>query len=220
MRPGAVAVDVGANVGVHALAMAAAVGTEGRVLCFEPLPHLAAALARTLRLNNFVDRAQVEQVALTDVPGETTFHRAAHSPLSSLYALPDATGTTALLVRTSTLDACVPPGGRVDFMKIDVEGAEPLVWRGMRRVLSDNDRIEIVLEWSASHFRRSGEDPVAFLAMIREAGFSAYKIEDADPPGRLVPLSDQIESLEAANVFLTRRDQPPIRTVGQPGGMI
>jgi FkbM family methyltransferase len=204
LRPGAVAVDVGANVGVHALAMAAAVGPEGRVLCFEPLPHLAAALARTLRLNNFGDRARVEQVALTDTLGETTFNRAVHSPLSSLYALPDAAGVTSLLVRTSTMDACVPPGGRVDFVKIDVEGAEPLVWRGMRRVLSENERIVIVLEWSASHFRRSGEDQAAFLAMIREAGFNAYKIEDSDPSGRLTPLSDQIATLEAANVLLTR----------------
>jgi FkbM family methyltransferase len=208
LRPGAVVVDVGANVGVHALAMAAAVGPEGRVLCFEPLPHLAAALARTLRLNNFGDRARVEQVALTDTLGETTFHRAVHSPLSSLYALPDAAGATALLVRTSTMDACVPPGGRVDFVKMDVEGAEPLVWRGMRRVLSENERIEIVLEWSASHFRRSGEDQAAFLATIREAGFNAYKIEDADPPGGLTPLSDQIETLEAANVLLTRDPEP------------
>jgi hypothetical protein len=61
-----------------------------------------------------------------------------------------------------------------------------------------------VLEWSASHFRRSGEDQAAFLAMIREAGFNAYKIEDSDPPGRLTPLSDQIATLEAANVLLTR----------------
>ena len=59
VQPGAVAIDVGANIGVHALTLAAAVGPLGTVACFEPIPHIAAALGRTLRLNGFGDRAKV-----------------------------------------------------------------------------------------------------------------------------------------------------------------
>src|SRR5262249_13245365 len=55
LHPGSTAVDIGANVGVHALTMAKTVGPTGRVVCFEPLPDVASTLARTLRLNGFGD---------------------------------------------------------------------------------------------------------------------------------------------------------------------
>jgi FkbM family methyltransferase len=212
VKAGAVAVDAGANIGVHSLALAAAVGPEGRVVCFEPLQHLASALERSLRLNGFADRARVERAALADRPGEATFHRAAHGPMSSLYPLPAGAGESDVRVTVTTLDADLPAGSRVDFVKMDVEGAEPRLWRGMRRVVADNPGLEVVLEWSASHFRRSGEDPHAFMASIRDAGFNAFLVEDGEAPGRLAPVGDPA-ALEAANLLLTRQAEPD----GVPG---
>jgi FkbM family methyltransferase len=203
LKPGAVAVDAGANIGIHSLAMAAAVGPEGRVFCFEPLPHLASALERSLRLNGFADRARVERTALADRPGEATFHRAAHSPMSSLFALPSVAAGDELQVAVTTLDACLPAGSRVDFVKMDVEGAEPRAWRGMERVIADNPGIEIVLEWSASHFRRSGEDPNAFMAAIQAVGFNAFLVDEGEGPGPLAPVGDPA-ALEGTNLLLTR----------------
>jgi FkbM family methyltransferase len=203
LKPGGVAVDAGANIGVHSLAMAAAVGSEGRVLCFEPLEHLASSLERSLRLNGFAGRARVERAALADHTGQANFHRAAHGPMSSLYALPQEAVADDTRVRVTTLDASLPPGSRVDLVKMDVEGAEPRVWRGMQRVVAENPAIELVLEWSASHFRRSGEDAAAFMAAIRAAGFQAFEVEDGATPGRLAPVGHP-EALEAANLLLTR----------------
>jgi FkbM family methyltransferase len=207
LRPGAVAVDAGANIGVHSLAMAAAVGPEGRVFCFEPLQHLASALERSLRLNGFADRARVDRAALADRPGEATFHRAAHSPMSSLYALPSEAPGNDVQVVVTTVDASIPAGSRVDFVKMDVEGAEPRVWRGMERVVTENPGIEVVLEWSASHFHRSGEDPHAFMAAIRAAGFHAFVVEDGEAVGRLAPVGDPA-ALEGTNLLLTRQAEP------------
>ncbi|MBV9538875.1 MAG: FkbM family methyltransferase [Acidisphaera sp.] len=204
LKPGAVAVDIGANLGLHALTMADVVGPTGRVLCFEPAPHLAAALARTLRLNDFGSRAQVNEVALADLPGEATLYCASHSPLSSLFALPARADVVPLQVRVSTLDETISPGSRVDFVKMDVEGAEPLVWRGMRRVLSENQAVEVLMEWSASHFQRSGEDPDAFMTRILEDGFSVFEIDSTRPDAPLVPLQKAVAELEACNLLLTR----------------
>jgi FkbM family methyltransferase len=205
LKPGAIAVDAGANIGIHSMAMALAVGAQGRVVCFEPLPHLAKAVEQTLRLNSLGDRARVHQMALTDTSGEVTFHRAAHGPMSSLFSLPDGLGADAIIVRTTTLDESFAPEERVDLVKMDVEGAEPLVWRGMQRVLRENADIEIILEWSSSHFRRAGEDPVAFMAEIRAAGFNPFVISDDGPASHLAPLPDGVDALEATNLLLTRR---------------
>jgi FkbM family methyltransferase len=204
LRPGDVAVDAGANVGVLAVPMAAAVGPTGRVVCFEPLPHLVDALERTMRLNGFADRSEVQAVALADSSGTADFFMARHSPLSSLFRIADGAAAEPHQVQLTTLDDVVPPGGRVDVVKIDVEGAEARVWRGMKRVRDDNARLAVVMEWSASHFSRAGEEPVAFMREIVADGFSVALIED-DPPGALTPVAmEQADELEARNVLLLR----------------
>lgn len=200
LKPGGVAVDAGSNIGIHTVTMASAVGREGRVVCFEPLPHRVKALERTLRLNGFGDLVRVQQMALADIAGEATLHHAVHGPMSSLCSLPDGMEAELIPVRLTTLDESFPPGARVDLVKMDVEGAEPRVWRGMRRILCENANLEVVLAWSAAHFRRSGEDPMAFMAEIRAAGFCPYVIADDETAG-LTPLRD-CSALEACNLLL------------------
>jgi FkbM family methyltransferase len=204
LGPGASAVDAGANVGLHALAMANAVGSEGRLLCFEPVPHLAAVVRRALAVNGLADRAEVRAIALADSAGTSTFHVAEHGPMSSLFALPAAATAESIEVERSTLDAQIPAGTRVDLVKLDVEGAEALAWRGAARVRQDNPEIVFILEWSASHFRRAGIEPDAFMSEIQAEGFAAFRIATDDPAGAVGPLDDDPAKLEGGNVLLRR----------------
>jgi FkbM family methyltransferase len=204
LRPGATAIDAGANIGLHALAMAAAIGEEGRLICFEPVPHLAAGVRRTLAINGFAGRAEVRAIALADSEGTSAFNVAEHGPMSSLFALPEATAAEAIEVERSTLDAQIGDGAPVALVKLDVEGAEPLVWRGAERVRRENRELVFVLEWSASHFERAGFDPAAFMAEIREDGFGAFRIATEDPEGALSPLADDPATLEGCNLLLRR----------------
>src|ERR1700693_3166813 len=102
LRGGGTAVDIGANIGLHALTMAQIVGPNGRVVCVEPLPHIASTLERTLRLNGFGERTQVICSAVADSAGEATLHRAPHSPKSSLFPISEA--SDSITVRTISLD--------------------------------------------------------------------------------------------------------------------
>lgn len=208
LQPGAVAIDGGANIGLHALTMAAAVGPKGSVTCFEPLPHLAAVLERTLRLNGLAGHTKVERAAISDTVGQALFHAAPHSPLSSLFELPESVSAHSLTVPTLALDSYIPSGGRVDFVKLNIEGAEPHAWRGMQRVLAENPGIEVIVEWSASHFARTGEDPSRFIREIRAAGFTPFVIENASPAGRLIPVDDDhVATLDATNLLLTSQKE-------------
>jgi FkbM family methyltransferase len=202
LRPGVTAVDIGANIGVHALTMAKIVGPSGRVVCFEPLPHIASTLERTLRLNGFGERSHVICSAAADSAGEATLHRAPHSPMSSLY--PIAEKCASLTVRTVALDDHFAPGERVDLAKIDVEGAEPLVYKGMSRVLRENPEIELILKWSASHFVRFKQSPELFWDLIRNDGFKPLRIDD-ERPGQLVALQGVATVPDTANILLTRK---------------
>jgi FkbM family methyltransferase len=204
LRPGGFAVDAGANIGLLALVMARAVGPEGRLICFEPVPHLVAGLRRTLAINGFAARSEVRAIALADSEGTGTFNIADHGPMSSLLPLPDeATAETIEIVR-STLDAQIPAGSRVDLVKLDVEGAEPMVWRGAERVRRESPEIVFVLEWSASHFGRSGIDAADFMAEIRRDGFTPFRIATDDPAGAVAALTDDLAALEGANLLLRR----------------
>jgi FkbM family methyltransferase len=204
LRPGDIVVDVGANIGLHAVDMAAAVGPGGRVLCFEPVSHISDALRRTLLVNGYSERSEVHLKALSDETGTAELFVARHSPLSSLFP-PGQNGSAALVpVELTTLDEVIPSGGRVDAVKIDVEGAEPRVWRGMRRVRDENHRLAVIVEWSASHFARSGESPAHFLSEILTDGFDVSVIDEEDP-GRVVPIgAEEAASLEGSNLLLLR----------------
>jgi FkbM family methyltransferase len=202
LRAGATAVDIGANIGLHALTMARIVGPSGRVLCVEPLPHMASILERTLRLNGFGDRSQVICSAAAGSAGEATLHRAPHSPMSSLFPISEE--SASMTVRAISLDDHFAPGERVDMVKIDAEGAEPLIYKGMSRIINENPEIELILEWSTSHFGRSKLSADSFWELIRRDGFNALLI-DNERPGQLGLLEGAATIPNEASILLTRK---------------
>jgi FkbM family methyltransferase len=100
---------------------------QGRHQAFEPIPESHARLVR-----RFPD-VPIHHVALSDVAGETSFQVVEDAPaLSSLQKRPAAQGKRVreIRVRTERLDAFVEPDEQIDFIKIDVEGAEYQVLQG------------------------------------------------------------------------------------------
>lgn len=197
---GGTAIDVGANIGLHTLAMAQNVGERGKVFAFEPNPKIARALQRTLNLNGFSGTTSLLQKAASDQTGSVRMYLSEHSPESSLFPLDTAHPVD---VDAVTVDSIVPPGTVVDLIKIDVEGAEPLVYRGMQRVLSESPKIRLIMEWSSSHFARSGLDAESFFSLLSQDGFKAYRIDDSEP-GNVTALTEPVSGLEAANLLFTR----------------
>ena len=203
LHPRGRAADIGANIGVHALTMAKIVGPKGRVVCFEPLPHIASILERTLRLNGFGERSLVICSAAANCAGETSLSRAPDSPMSLVDPMP-AKGAS-LTAGTIVLDDHFASGERLDLVKIDMKGAEPLVYKGMSRVLRENPEIELILKWSASDFGRSNQTSELFWESIRNDGFKPLQIDD-ERPGQLVALQGVATVPDAANILLTRKE--------------
>jgi FkbM family methyltransferase len=240
LRPGATAVDIGANIGVHALTMAKIVGPGGRVVCVESVPHIASTLERTLRLNGFGERSQVICTATANSVGQaildraqqrqnvrepsrfagsegdaktkgpqsgdaspTSFLRHARQPpTSSLNPIPEK--RVSQTVQTIALDEHFASGERVDLVKLDLKGTEPLVYEGMARLLRDNPEIELIMKWSPSNFIRFNQSPELFWESIRKDGFKPLRIDD-EQPGRLVPLQDVAKVHDPVNILLTRK---------------
>jgi FkbM family methyltransferase len=173
VRPGAHCLDVGANHGYYTLVMADAAGPEGRVLPVEPTPRLAEMLRQTLDINGF-PHVEVLVKAASDSDAET-LQLVVPARRSLNARLAEEVGPTdeAVPVESVTIDSITQDWPRVDVMKIDVEGAEEAVWRGMQRTLAQNSGIVVVLEFNVARY----DDPRAFAQELEAAGFPLRYID-------------------------------------------
>ncbi|WGM31920.1 FkbM family methyltransferase [Brevundimonas sp. NIBR11] len=179
LSPGDVFIDVGANVGLYALKAARLVGPTGRVLALEPGAEAYGHLTSNLALNAF-DWAEAMKVAGSDRAGEAVLH---HVPLGNdpqaFSLIANARADEGETVETVTLDSLVERCGltRVDLIKIDVEGAEPLVIAGAKRMLATL-RPSVIFECNA-HINAGGETDAAAgqtWAMLAEAGYRFHRL--------------------------------------------
>jgi FkbM family methyltransferase len=150
--PGAVAFDVGANVGQSAEAF---VGLGATVVAFEPSPFAVQAI-RARKLAG----VSVVQAAVSDRAGSAVFHldrrEGLHGLASSLLRLEDLPEKVIerITVRTIRLDDFVAGSGVVpDFIKIDVEGCEPQVVAGALQTIH-GQLPPMMLEFWRSHWDR------------------------------------------------------------------
>lgn len=175
LKPGMKAVDIGANLGYYSLLMAEIVGPKGSVHAFEPNPALSRRLATSVEINGFADRVTVYNVALSDETGEGILRFPPNQPKNgSLVAHLSPTSDT-MRVALDRFDA-IPQLADADYVKIDVEGAEEALWRGMAGLLSSGRPLTIVLEFSADR----NVDAVKFLDDVLSGGFSLSVIHATD----------------------------------------
>jgi FkbM family methyltransferase len=168
LRPGAYAIDVGANHGYYALLLAEAAREGGRLLACEPNPHLADLLRRTLTVNGLQGWSEVVGKAVADSSGATA--RLAIPERQSAGATicrPPQAGEQVIEVQTVTIDELAAAWPRVDLIKIDSEGAEERIWRGMRETVKRCGDLTVILEFAPGRYA----DPAGFLADIEARGF-------------------------------------------------
>jgi FkbM family methyltransferase len=136
-RPGTVAIDVGANVGMFTVPLALAVGRSGRVLTIEPSPENVKRLERNLDLN-LLENVVLEPIAVGDRAGKVVLQLANDPGFHSTSEIAESRSVDeSLTVNAETLDqvwlrAHAP---NVSFIKIDTEGSEDAVLRGAEQIL-------------------------------------------------------------------------------------
>lgn len=174
LQPGWYCVDVGANHGYYTLLMADAIGQAGRIIALEPNPKLADLLQKTVDVNGFANFTTVVMKAAVDQPGEPLNlvipkGRGMNGSLSQYVSPTDE----VVVVETTSIDALVQDWERVDFIKIDAEGAEETIWWGMQQTLERHPQVLIVLEFNDGRY----PDPKTFLERIVKTGFELRHID-------------------------------------------
>lgn len=133
LEPGMVFVDVGAHYGIYTLVAARCVGAGGAVLAFEPDPRNFLVLKENVRRNG-ARNVRLFRVALADSDGHRDLVLGqGYDAMSSFYGPRELADTGSVrMVPTRVLDGVLSEAGlkRLDLVKVDAEGAEPLVLGG------------------------------------------------------------------------------------------
>lgn len=129
--------DVGANVGNHSLFFAQ---SFEKVVAFEPFPKLWTSFEKNIALND-AKHVELHKIALSDKAGELTLYGidGDNDGLGTLCRIEqyDKPLHALAVVRVEVLDEYLPDL-RPDAIKIDVQGFEPQVLRGMKKIIAQS----------------------------------------------------------------------------------
>lgn len=179
VRPGMVVADIGANLGYFTMLMADLVGTQGRVHAFEPNPRMMELLSRNVSINGLWSQTMVHPTALGDENGREAMLVMPHGEPKNSYTIgasqvpaPDALAGPEIHVPSTRLDSEVD-WQAIEFAKIDVEGAEQMVWAGMRGLLDGGRLKNVLLEFCSKRYA----DPAGFLYDLIAPGFALARVD-------------------------------------------
>ncbi|WP_176695964.1 FkbM family methyltransferase [Phenylobacterium immobile] len=198
VMPGMVCIDAGANVGYYTVLLGELTGHNGKVVAIEPMPGTRRLLERNVAINGFSGIVDVKGVALGDGPGTVTLYMPPGEPKNALICEtpPHPDWESATVPLTSIDDMALP---KVDFVKIDVEGAEMGVWRGMRRTILANPQIQIMMEVNCRRYPKQAQ---AFMKEITDL----FKLRHITYEGTIKPitLNEVLEAYDDVMLFLKR----------------
>jgi FkbM family methyltransferase len=191
VEPGMLCIDVGANVGTVALHLATRVGAMGRVICFEPIPHLYRRLCENITENHLEDIVTPVKLALVDhcsralmaVADETLPNQG----MASLVEFSHGLLSERLEVECRTLDAFVEQHNihRLDLIKVDIQGAESMFLDGARQTLR-NLKPRLLMEVAPSSQQCVGFDSRDLIRKIEELGYEVHELRSHGQLGRRI----------------------------------
>lgn len=209
LRPNSSCLDVGANFGFFTCLMARFCH-QGKVIAVEPNHHVYELLRDNIHVNGLQDRTTAKHAAISDSVGTLKLYpRTTRSGNTSIFdvseAFLDVLGeprSEPFQVACLRIDDLLPEfDNRIDFIKIDVEGAEPLAMRGARQTISANPQLNIVMEWSPGQIQAAGFNVAEFVDDLRSLGLQAAEI--GQNGGQEIPLEDLGNLGYRAGILLT-----------------
>ena len=173
IKPGMVIVDIGAHIGYYSRMFSNLAKESGAVYAFEPDKDNYKLLESNTRARKNV---KIFNEALSDKIGSITFYKSYNTGCHSIVSQNSLKETTT--VPTKTLDNFILENKipKIDLIKIDVEGGEPIVFGGCKNIFKQSS-LMIVMEFTPANFQKLGMSPLSFLNNLQNSyGFSLYEI--------------------------------------------
>lgn len=178
LKKDAIVLDVGANIGYYTLLAARNVGPNGRVHSVECSPDNLAILAENVRRNK-LENVEIHPFAAASKRGTITLNVSAvglswFGPNDRWPAVPGRGGKVTVPAVPMNEIIKAP----VDLVKIDAEGLDLDVLKGMRRTLYESPHVCVIVEWAPPMLVEAGKDPLELPRWLEESGFSKIEVLD------------------------------------------
>jgi FkbM family methyltransferase len=167
---GGVAIDVGAHIGIWSL-LAARRAPHARIHAFEPVPRQAARLRAHIALNR-AERIVVNECAVGAENGSAAFYAVYEENSGASSLVRRAEPHVELRVDVITLDSYID---RADLLKVDVEGAEHLVFRGASALLASENAPAIFFEIDEKLCASFGVTTRQVKQLLVDHGYAIYR---------------------------------------------
>jgi len=208
LKPGMCVFDVGANIGLYSAIAAMKVGNTGCVVAVEP-DELNCSFIKKTALSNSFEQVIIHQKAAGDKSGLANLYicdtnKADHRVYDNFNT------RSTVQIEMVTLDSIFDGLGVncVDVMKIDTQGFEQSVFRGMKKIISTSPKIKIIMEFWPWGLIEAGGSPLEFLNEIKTAGFVISVIDqDTKQIKKLLNLStiaDKTLERQHTDLFLEK----------------
>jgi FkbM family methyltransferase len=175
LRPGLCFCDIGANIGYFTVLGSLLVGKSGRVLAFEPDPHNYRILNSNVALRRLSNISLFNR-ALGDNSGEASLFRSGSNFGDHRLCRGAANGRASVRIQVSRLDEVLEKSRcRIpDVIKMDVQGYEGLVLRGMKSLLSSPRPLTFLIEYWPYGLSQTGSSGQEVYGLLSDHGFRLY----------------------------------------------
>lgn len=182
IREGDIVLDIGANVGYYTLIAAKLVGEKGRVYAFEPEPVNFEILGQNVKLHGF-QNVVLEQKAVSDENGSIKLYLdELNKGHHRIYQTEQ--NRSSIDVEAVTLDDYFSNyTGKIDFVKIDTEGAEVVILKGMEKILNENENIRMAVEFWPVGLNGFGAKGEELLSILQSHDFILFDMGSSFPDG-------------------------------------
>ena len=172
VKPGNICLDIGANIGYYTVLMSK---LGGRVWAFEPEPSNVELLRKNVEINNIY--AHIFDIAISNESGDKELYlsdasHGMHRMYNSIH-----TRNTPIKINAGQIDRFEFP--KVDFVKMDVEGTEMDVLKGMINTIN-RCRPKMMIEFHPPTLIEYGTDPEQLYNLLKRLGYNIYLIPDLE----------------------------------------
>lgn len=176
LSEGDTVVEVGANLGFYTVRLSDIVGKDGKVITFEPSQVTFDKLENRIKKMN-CKNVVLEKMAITDGTKEVRLYLSdIHSGDNVIFEIEEERHFE--VVKAISLDDYFECDmDKINFVKIDVEGAEGYVFEGMKNIIRSNKHLKIVTEFWPKRIKESGFDPLNFVNYLMDNGYSIFNID-------------------------------------------
>ena len=180
IKKGDIVLDIGANIGYYTLIFAKIVGKEGKIYAFEPDLDNLAILKKNVKINGYKNIKIINKVVSNKTGRAKLYLNKYNTGDHRIFNSSD--NRNSVEIETIRLDDYfkhhLPHDEKINFIKMDIQGAEIAAIQGMPLLLKNTSKLQMVLEFFITGLKFYGFDIEKFINLLLKYDFEIYHINE------------------------------------------